>query len=200
MTNEEFELIKRIIDKDVKEARVEDLDKMLDYLINVSSKLKKYKLETSKKKSLIFESELIEKNSSIILKQINELMDLVRTDDEKAKMQRFLNVINRSAYKINEKVTFPAKAIKQKDLYRYDFDTRYFCIGHLIQLMPKDLNDLRGIGPGSINFINNILKENGLSLGTFVSSKDNDIINEIVTENVKIKMEKEREESYRKIK
>ena len=66
--------------------------------------------------------------------------------------------------------------------------------------MPEDLNCLRGIGAGSINFINSILNENGLSLGTFISDKDNDIINEIVTENVKIKMEKEREKSYKKIK
>lgn len=200
MTNEEFELVKRIIDKDVKEARVEDLDKMLNYLINASSKLKKYKLEMTKRKNSNFESEVVEKNISIILKQVNELMDLVKNDDEKSKMQRILNAIDRSTYKISEKVTFPEKAIKQKEIYRYEFDIRYFCIGHLIQLMPEDLNSLRGIGSSSIKFLNDILNENGLSLGMFISGNDIDIINDRVTENVKIQMEEEREKRYKKIK
>lgn len=198
MTNEEFELIKNIIDKDVKKEKVEDLDKILDYLINASSRLKKYKLETNKNKSLVFENEVIEKNSSIIFEQINGLRNLVKNEEEKVKIQRFLNVINRSTYKIAEKVNFPEKA--KKYIYKYEFDIRYFCIGHLIQLMPEDLKSLRGIGQGSIDFINDILKESGLSLGMFISDKDNDIINEIVTENVKIKMEEERQKSYKKIK
>lgn len=201
MTVEEFELIKKIIDNDVEQSKTEDLDKMLNYLIDASSKLKKCRIEIKMRKNLNFENEILEKNKQFILKNINELIEFARDDEEKTKIRRFLNVMNRNAFnKIKGKVVFPYKAVKQLNMYIYELDERYFCIGHLIQLTPEDLIELRGLGTVSIKFINNILKENGLSLGMFVTDEDNEIMNEIITENIRLKMLEERKAHYQKTK